>query len=117
MKKSLIIPSLLAGLLTINAACVHAQPNLSNRTVQVAILFDTSNSMDGLIDQAKARIWGIINEVNTLRYNGQVPRIEIALYEYGTSGLAFWNLLRTLTMYRKNSLPSAPMVETNSAEQ
>lgn len=60
----------------------------SNRKVQVAILFDTSNSMDGLIDQAKSRIWSIVNEMSSLRYQGQVPTIEIALYDYGNSGLS-----------------------------
>ena len=60
----------------------------TNKKVQVAILFDTSNSMDGLIDQAKTRIWGIVNEINSLRYNGEVPKIEIALYEYGKSTLS-----------------------------
>ena len=63
----------------------YAQP--SAKKVQVAILFDTSNSMDGLIDQAKTRIWGIVNEVNSLRFQGQVPKIEIAIYEYGKSSL------------------------------
>lgn len=63
-----------------------AQTN--SKKVQVAILFDTSNSMDGLIDQAKTRIWGIVNEVNSLRFQGQVPKIEIALYEYGKSSLS-----------------------------
>lgn len=62
-------------------------PVVSNRKVQVAILFDTSNSMDGLIDQAKSRIWNIVNEMSSLRYQGQVPTIEIALYDYGNSGL------------------------------
>ncbi len=62
-----------------------AQP--SNRKVQLAILFDTSNSMDGLIDQAKTRIWSIINEVSTLRYQGETPIIEIAIYQYGNDGL------------------------------
>lgn len=60
----------------------------STRKVQVAILFDTSNSMDGLIDQAKSRIWNIINEMSGLRYQGQIPTIEIALYDYGNSGLS-----------------------------
>ncbi len=66
-----------------------AQPvnNQSGRKVQVAILFDTSNSMDGLIDQAKTRIWSIINELSSLRFLGQTPLIEIALYDYGNSGL------------------------------
>ena len=57
------------------------------RKVQLAILFDTSNSMDGLIDQAKSRIWSIVNEVSTLKYNGNTPDIEIAIYQYGNDGL------------------------------
>lgn len=63
----------------------------SPRKVQVAILFDTSNSMDGLIDQAKTRIWSIINELSALRYQGQMPTIEIALYDYGNSSLTLDN--------------------------
>lgn len=63
----------------------------SPRKVQVAILFDTSNSMDGLIDQAKTRIWSIINELSALRYQGQMPSIEIALYDYGNSTLTLEN--------------------------
>ena len=51
--------------------------------IQVAILFDTSNSMDGLINQAKSRLWNVVNTLTTLRYNGKAPNIEIALYEYG----------------------------------
>ncbi len=31
-------------------------------TVQLAILLDTSNSMDGLIDQAKTQLWNVVNE-------------------------------------------------------
>lgn len=67
-----------------------AQPILppSTRKIQVAILFDTSSSMDGLIDQAKSRIWNIINEMSSLRYQGQIPTIEIALYDYGNSALS-----------------------------
>lgn len=63
----------------------------SPRKIQVAILFDTSNSMDGLIDQAKTRIWSIINELSALRYQGQMPSIEIALYDYGNSSLSLDN--------------------------
>jgi len=29
-------------------------------TVQLALLLDTSNSMDGLIDQAKTQLWKIV---------------------------------------------------------
>jgi hypothetical protein len=62
-----------------------AQPN---KKVQVAILFDTSNSMDGLIDQAKSRIWNIVNEVSELTYNGRTPQLEFALYHYGNDRLS-----------------------------
>jgi hypothetical protein len=55
--------------------------------IQIAILFDTSNSMDGLIDQAKSRIWAIVNTMSNLRYNGQIPTIEIALYDYGNDNI------------------------------
>lgn len=58
------------------------------RKIQVAILFDASNSMDGLLEQAKSRLWNIVNELGTLRYQGQVPTIEIALYKYGHSELS-----------------------------
>lgn len=62
--------------------------NEENNKIQVALLLDTSNSMDGLIDQAKSRLWNIINTLTTLKYSGKTPDIEIALYEYGNSGLA-----------------------------
>ncbi|HEY9258689.1 hypothetical protein [Chitinophaga sp.] len=59
-----------------------------NTRIQVALLLDTSNSMDGLIDQAKSRLWNIINTLTTLKYKGKAPVIEIALYEYGNDGLS-----------------------------
>lgn len=55
--------------------------------IQVAILLDTSGSMEGLIEQAKSRLWNIINSLSTLRFQGQQPQIEIALYEYGNDGI------------------------------
>lgn len=55
--------------------------------IQVALLLDTSNSMDGLIDQAKSQLWKMVNELATAKQNGQSPDIELALYEYGNDGL------------------------------
>lgn len=66
----------------------RAVPSNDNNRVQVALLLDTSNSMDGLIDQAKSRLWNIINTLTTLKYNGKAPIVEIALYEYGNDGLS-----------------------------
>ncbi len=64
------------------------QDTLSGQKIQVALLLDTSSSMDGLIDQAKMRLWNIVNTLTTLRYNRQEPEIEIALYEYGNDRLS-----------------------------
>ncbi|MDD2806756.1 MAG: FlgO family outer membrane protein [Elusimicrobiales bacterium] len=55
--------------------------------VQLAILLDTSNSMDGLINQARNQVWKIVNELNASEKSGSAPAIEVALYEYGNSGL------------------------------
>ncbi|MEL6277116.1 MAG: vWA domain-containing protein, partial [Bacteroidota bacterium] len=62
-------------------------PASSDNLIQIAFLLDTSNSMDGLIDQAKARLWGILNEIIRAKRDGEPPRIEVALYEYGNDGL------------------------------
>lgn len=56
--------------------------------VQLAILLDTSNSMDGLIAQAKSELWRVVNELATAKRKGQRPRLEVALYEYGNQGLS-----------------------------
>lgn len=62
--------------------------NKSKTKIQLAVLLDTSSSMDGLIDQAKARLWTIVNTLTTLRFADQMPQIEIAVYEYGNSSLS-----------------------------
>ncbi|PKM96702.1 MAG: hypothetical protein CVU79_12125 [Elusimicrobia bacterium HGW-Elusimicrobia-3] len=59
----------------------------SKPLVQVAVLLDTSGSMDGLINQARTQLWKIVNELVTAEKSGSRPRIEVALYEYGNSGL------------------------------
>ncbi|MFY7991044.1 MAG: hypothetical protein ACOVO3_09930 [Fluviicola sp.] len=62
-------------------------PAKSSKKIQIAILFDTSNSMDGLIEQAKATIWQIVNAASKLTIDNEVPTLEIALYDYGNSGI------------------------------
>ena len=52
-------------------------------TVQIAILLDTSDSMDGLIGQAKTQLWNVVNEFIRARKNGRPPAIQVALFEYG----------------------------------
>jgi hypothetical protein len=59
----------------------------SRPRIQLAILLDTSGSMDGLINQARSRLWKIVNELATARKGGRAPRLQVALYEYGQNGL------------------------------
>lgn len=54
--------------------------------IQVAILLDTSGSMDGLIDQTRNQLWQVVNEFSTAKQNGQTPVLEVALFEYGNDG-------------------------------
>ena len=66
-----------------------ATPNVDNsdneeeRKIQIALILDTSGSMDGLIEQAKTQLWGLVNELTHATINGKDPLLEIALYEYG----------------------------------
>jgi len=61
--------------------------NKSQQYIKVALLLDTSNSMDGLIDQAKAQLWEIVNELSYAKCEDQRPNLQIALYEYGNDRL------------------------------
>ncbi|MGB5371818.1 MAG: vWA domain-containing protein [Flavobacteriaceae bacterium] len=61
----------------------------SDQTVKIALLLDTSNSMDGLINQAKAQLWDIVNQFTHARCGDEGrPRLEIALYQYGNDNLS-----------------------------
>ena len=55
--------------------------------VDVAILLDTSNSMDGLIDQAKTQLWTIVQQFARAEKNGKTPSLRVSVFEYGNSGL------------------------------
>lgn len=103
-KKMKKVKTILAGLfmtvITIMAyGCEHKPEKQTNllatnaiqkpekRFVKVALLLDTSNSMDGLINQAKAQLWDIVNELSYARCEHESPNLEIALYEYGNDNL------------------------------
>jgi hypothetical protein len=59
------------------------KPTSNNAKIQLALILDTSNSMDGLIDQAKSQIWKIVNEMAISKMDGKNPDLELALYAYG----------------------------------
>lgn len=56
--------------------------------VQIAILLDTSGSMSGLIEQTKTQLWKVVNTFISAKQNGQVPFVEVALYEYGNDRIS-----------------------------
>lgn len=60
-------------------------------TVQVALLLDTSSSMDGLINQARSHLWKMVDQLGAMTrvVDGKVRgvKIELAIYEYGNDTL------------------------------
>jgi len=42
----------------------------NNPKIQAAILLDVSNSMDGLIDQAKNQLWNMVNVLSKVTCRG-----------------------------------------------
>lgn len=81
MKKYLILTLCLFSFIALQA-------NKENPKIQVALLLDTSGSMDGLIEQAKGQLWKIVNELAVSKKDGRSPDIEIALYQYGNDGIS-----------------------------
>lgn len=85
--------TLMIGFITTNAANAiyrNQKPytEKNKQFIKVALLLDTSNSMDGLIDQAKAQLWSIVNELSYAKCNNERPNLQIALYEYGNDNLS-----------------------------
>jgi von Willebrand factor type A domain len=90
MKHTVIVfASLALGLTVLLGSSARAESSPGPRiTVQIAILLDTSNSMDGLIAQAKTQLWNVVNEFIRAKKDGRPPAIQVALFEYGKSTLA-----------------------------
>ena len=55
--------------------------------IQLAILLDTSGSMNGLINQARTQLWEIVNQLATAKRDGVRPELNVSLYEYGKSSI------------------------------
>lgn len=85
MKK---IAVLILCLMAVSAKAHREDPRPDRPSIQLALLLDTSNSMDGLIGQAKSQLWRVVNDLASAKCRGYAPRIEVALYEYGNSRLS-----------------------------
>ena len=78
----------LAAILLSNTTAMAWERRVEERPlVQVAILLDTSGSMSGMINQAKAQLWSIVNEFATAERNGKNPILQVGLYQYGSPSL------------------------------
>lgn len=52
--------------------------------IQMVICLDTSGSMEGLITQAKTRLWNVVSTLDSARMKGEKPRLEVAIIQYGS---------------------------------
>ena len=87
----LLAPMLFLSMVACSSPVAKAETTTvtSKQSIMLALLLDTSNSMDGLIEQAKSQLWTIVNELAKAKCeDGTVPDIKIALYEYGNDNLS-----------------------------
>src|SRR3954463_3608833 len=78
------MPTLLSAafaLGTFSPAARAADKKAAN--IDVVICLDVSNSMDGLIASAKAKLWDIVNDLGRAQ---PTPDLRVALYSYGNDG-------------------------------
>jgi len=71
----------------VRASSAATPPPARAPIIQVALLLDTSNSMDGLIDQARSQLWKVVNELASAQRDGAPAELQVALYEYGNNDL------------------------------
>ncbi len=96
-------------LLTLASGAAHAQtgakprlvaqtapprPGATRPTLEMVFVLDTTGSMGGLLDGAKARIWGIVNEVMATPSR---PRVKIGLVAYRDHGDQYVTQVSPLT--------------------
>ena len=92
MKRFSLLAACVAALFAFSAFAADRPPAEAatgdGPKIQLAILLDTSSSMDGLISQTREQLWKIVNTFATAKKDGKKPRFELALYEYGNDRLS-----------------------------
>lgn len=90
-------------------------------TVQLAILLDTSSSMQGLIESTKRHIWRVVNEIQKANLDNEKVRIQVALYEYGKSSIpahhGFIRQISPFTYYLEDVSDDLFSLSTNGGEE
>ncbi|MBK23335.1 MAG: hypothetical protein CME70_04955 [Halobacteriovorax sp.] len=54
----------------------------------IAILLDTSGSMQGLINQVRDGLWQTLNNLGEIKRDGKTAELRLALYEYGSGSVS-----------------------------
>lgn len=85
MKRTALLAAFCAALMA--APGLAAEDSKADPKIQIAILIDTSSSMDGLINQTREQLWKIVNTFATAKRDGKRARLELALYQYGNDSL------------------------------
>ncbi|WP_342375057.1 VWA domain-containing protein [Myxococcus stipitatus] len=83
--KPVVSPPAPVGVAPTSPPAKPVQDQGSAPVIQIAILLDTSGSMDGLLDQARTQLWNIVNRFSKAKRDGVAPRLELALYAFGYS--------------------------------
>jgi hypothetical protein len=65
------------------SGCGLPRPKETAKNIDLAICLDVSNSMDGLIGSAKAKLWDIVNDLAKIK---PTPNLRVALFSYGNDG-------------------------------
>ena len=78
MKRSVLAFAAAAVVGLFPAAVPAADPK--PKDIDLVLCLDVSNSMDGLIDSAKIKLWDVVNELAKVK---PTPNLRVALYSYG----------------------------------
>ena len=74
------------GALILQSAPAFAAPVPKDQPkVDLVLCLDVSNSMDGLIDSAKLKLWDVVNELAKMK---PTPELRVGLYSYGHNDYA-----------------------------
>ncbi len=86
MTRVLLLIAACLGALALQAAPAFAAPVPAPQPkVDLVLCIDVSNSMDGLIDSAKLKLWDVVNELAKMK---PTPELRVGLYSYGHNDYA-----------------------------
>jgi hypothetical protein len=83
--RSIALSALLGSGSALHAGGEACQAAQTPPVIELAICLDTSGSMNGLIDSARARIWDLVSD---LALATPQPKLRVAIVQFGNDGLS-----------------------------